>query len=313
MSTLENDLSIAMTMAAFIGISWYIGIEINFSLFILFSRWRGLYFWSCALCSWGVILQPLFIILADFGVWTNLTGSITMIYLTWFLMVVPQSWVLYSRLHLIVQRQKLLRVIWVILIFNSVVFSVPTIIIGTIAQATTINPSLTGFNLVWDRIQLTVYFVQETLLSLLYIYETRKYLSAKSFLRQRKAVSAATQRDTTTTTVFWHLIYMNLLVIVLDAVLLGIQYAGLFYLQGAFKPCVYGIKLKVEFLVLNSLIKTTQSRNPSTPYNYYRKTESRDGTLVAHVSAPGGHSIDQPEHRLESQRQGDDIDLETIG
>jgi hypothetical protein len=133
MSALENDLSISMTMAAFIGISWYIGIEINFSLFILFKRWRGLYFWSCALCSWGVILQPLFIILADFGVWKNLTGSITLIYLTWFLMVVPQSWVLYSRLHLIVQRQMVLRVIWVILIFNSVVFSVPTIIIGTIA------------------------------------------------------------------------------------------------------------------------------------------------------------------------------------
>jgi hypothetical protein len=133
MGILEDDLSISMTMAAFIGISWYIGIEINFSLFFLFSRWRGLYFWSCALCSWGVILQPLFIILADFGVWTNLTGSITMIYLTWSLMVVPQSWVLYSRLHLMVQRQKFLRGIWIVLIFNSIVFSVPTIVIGTIA------------------------------------------------------------------------------------------------------------------------------------------------------------------------------------
>jgi hypothetical protein len=66
-----------------------------------FKKRRGLYFWSCALSSWGVILQPVFIILADFGVWTDLRGSITMIYLTWFIMVVPQSWVLYSRLHLI--------------------------------------------------------------------------------------------------------------------------------------------------------------------------------------------------------------------
>ncbi|KAM3064814.1 hypothetical protein ACMFMF_011733 [Clarireedia jacksonii] len=199
-----------------------------------------------------------------------------MIYLTWFLMVVPQSWVLYSRLHLIVQRYKLLRV--------------------------------------WDRIQLTVFFVQETMLSILYIFETRKYLSAKSFLRQRRAASAATHRDTNNNSVFWHLIYMNFMVIVLDGVLLGIQYAGLFYLQGAFKPCVYGVKLKVEFLVLNSLIKSTQSRNASAPgsYNYYRKTESRDNTLVAHVSAPGGHSLDQHGHGLGSQRQGDDIDLEPL-
>ena len=91
----------SMTMAAFAGISWYIGIEINTSLFLLFKNRRGLYFWSCALCSWGVILQPLFIILADFGVWTNHRAAVTMIYLTWLIMVAPQSWVLYSRLHLI--------------------------------------------------------------------------------------------------------------------------------------------------------------------------------------------------------------------
>lgn len=98
---IRDDLPMSMTMAAFAGISWYIGAEINTSLFLLFKRRWGLYFWSCALCSWGVILQPLFIILADFGVWTDLRGSITMIYLTWFIMVVPQSWVLYSRLNLL--------------------------------------------------------------------------------------------------------------------------------------------------------------------------------------------------------------------
>jgi hypothetical protein len=150
------------------------------------------------------------------------------------------------------------------------------------------------------------------MLSLLYIYETRKYLSAKSFLHPRRVATVSTQRDTDNTRIFWHLIYMNLLVIVLDAVLLGIQYAGLFYLQGAFKPCVYGVKLKVEFLVLNDLVKSTQSRSVSAPYNYYRKTESRDNTLVANVSAPGGSSLDQHGHPLGSRRQGDDIDLEPM-
>lgn len=56
----------------------------------------------------------------------------------------------------------------------------------------------------------------------------------------------------------WHLVLANLLIIALDIALLGIQYGGdhLFYLQGAFKPCVYGVKLKVEFLVLNRLIES---------------------------------------------------------
>lgn len=130
---IKKDLPMSMTMAAFSGISWYIGAEINTSLFMRFKRRRGLYFWSCALGSWGVILQPLFIILADFGVWHHLTGSITMIYLTWLIMVVPQSWVLYSRLHLIMHEEAALRWIRFVLIFNSIVFSVPTIVIGILA------------------------------------------------------------------------------------------------------------------------------------------------------------------------------------
>lgn len=130
---IKTDLPMSMTMAAFCGISWFVGAEINTSLFMRFKRRRGLYFWSCALGSWGVILQPLFIILADFGVWRHLVGSITMIYLTWLIMVVPQSWVLYSRLHLIMHEETALRWIKIVLLFNSVVFSVPTIVIGIFA------------------------------------------------------------------------------------------------------------------------------------------------------------------------------------
>lgn len=133
MDDVRKDLPMSMVIAAFTGISWYIGVEINISLFLLFKRRRCLYFWSCALSSWGVILQPVFIILADFGVWTDLVPSIVMIYLTWFIMVVPQSWVLYSRLHLLVRNTAILRAIKYILIFNSIMFSVPTVVIGTIA------------------------------------------------------------------------------------------------------------------------------------------------------------------------------------
>ncbi|OAQ96050.1 hypothetical protein LLEC1_07754 [Akanthomyces lecanii] len=236
MDDVKQDLPMSMIMAAFIGIAWYIGIEINASLFLLFKRRRGLYFWACALTSWGIILQPVFIILADFGVWKDPVPSITLIYLTWFIMVIPQSWVLYSRLHLLMHTDSVLRIVKYVLIFNSIVFSIPTMIIGTVAQATTIDPNLTFFNLAWDRVQLVVYFVQETALSIMYIFQTRNHESA----------------------VLWQLIWANTLIIALDITLLGIQCADLFHLQGAFKPCVYGIKLKLEFVILNRLINTVR-------------------------------------------------------
>ncbi|CAG9990085.1 unnamed protein product [Clonostachys byssicola] len=265
MDDIRDDLPMSMTMAAFAGVAWYIGLEINISLFMMFKRRKGLYFWSCALVSWGIILQTLFIILADFGLWKNFLGAVTMIYLSWFIMVVPQSWVLYSRLHLIVLNQRLLRYIRWALIFNSIVFSVPTIVVGIIAQATDINPALADRNIIWDRVQLTVFFVQETALSLLYIYETRKSIDFSSFFAARPSLSSDRHASTLTTPaeraknrVLWHLVLANLLIIALDIALLGIQYGGdhLFYLQGAFKPCVYGVKLKVEFLVLNRLIES---------------------------------------------------------
>ncbi|KAI1172767.1 integral membrane protein [Nemania sp. FL0916] len=265
MEELKHDLPMAMTMAAFAGISWYIGAELNLSLFLFFKRRRGLYFWACALGSWGVITQSLFIILADFGVWTDLKGSITFIYLSWILMVVPQSWVLYSRLYLLMQHDNLLRWVRAALIFTTIVFGFTTIPLGILTQA--VMPSLAPVNAVWDRLQTTVFFVQETILSAMYIWQTRKYLHDMSPLldnmQSRASLdSAATRANKTskTRTLLQHLLYINLLIISLDIALLGVQYADLFYIQGAFKPAIYGVKLKLEFVILNRLIKSISRR-----------------------------------------------------
>ncbi|KAI4861167.1 integral membrane protein [Hypoxylon rubiginosum] len=265
MDSVLDDPPMAMCMAAFIGISWYIGAEINLSLFLIFKRRRGLYFWSCALVSWGVILQSLFIVLADFEVWKNPKGAITMIYLTWFMMVVPQSWILYSRLHLIMYDSKVLKRIRAVLVVDSIVFSVPTIVIGILAQVSL--PSLFNFNLVWDRLQFVVFFVQETALGILYIYQARKYLQSTSLLHEPSITTSSSLSRTADglqrRNVLHRLIYINIFIIVLDIALLGINSADLFYLQGALKPCVYGIKLKAEFVILNSLIESARGHNSS--------------------------------------------------
>ena len=118
-----------------------------------------------------------------------------------------------------------------------------------------------------------MFFVQETALSILYIWQARKFLRDSSLLHKpySTGTTAATPSSLTlsstarsdTNEVLRHLIYTNVLIIVLDAVLLGIQSAGLFYLQGAFKPCVYGIKLKAEFAILNRLIRSIRGERSS--------------------------------------------------
>ncbi|CAG8019997.1 unnamed protein product [Penicillium salamii] len=180
------------------------------------------------------------------------------------MMVVPQSWVLYSRLHLLLRSAMTLGVIKYAIIINSILFSVPTIVIGTIAQTTTANPKLTSFNLIWDRVQLVAFFVQETILSILYIVHTWEYLRQRSPLRKslwpkESARYGRDERDgEEQQSVLWQLIYVNILIVALDITLLGIQCANLFQLQGAFKPCVYGIKLKAEYVILNRLVDLVQ-------------------------------------------------------
>lgn len=97
---------------------------------------------------------------------------------------------------------------------------------------------------------MTVFFVQETSMNAVYMWKARRMLQSSSIL----TTSGAGKYNL----VLYHLIFSNLLVILLDAVLLGIQFASFFNLQGSFKPLVYGIKLKVEFAILNRLVQSVQ-------------------------------------------------------
>lgn len=123
-------------------------------------------------------------------------------------------------------------------------------------------------NRVWDRLQTTVFFTQETGLSALYIYQTQHFLRDNDLLRRSFDSTprfAGADRFRKNRTLLWQLVYTNILVIILDIGLLGIQYADMFYLQGAFKPCVYGVKIRVEFVILNRLIKSVGAKRASVP------------------------------------------------
>jgi hypothetical protein len=74
-----------------------------------------------------------------------------------------------------------------------------------------------------------------------------------------------------------HLILVNLLVIALDISLLSIRYANLFYLHGAYKPCVYGMKLRIEYAILNRLINSMKKRRSSSYEQDYHLQDSRNG------------------------------------
>ncbi|KAG6354905.1 hypothetical protein INS49_003986 [Diaporthe citri] len=133
----------------------------------------------------------------------------------------------------------------IILCVTSVILStVPTVIMGILL------PSLSKAYSIWSRLEMTVFFIQETSMNAAYMWQARKMLHSSAILTSPGAGKH--------NLVLYHMIFSNLLVILLDIALLGIQFASFFNLQGSFKPLVYGIKLKVEFAILNRLVQSVQ-------------------------------------------------------
>jgi hypothetical protein len=170
------------------------------------------------------------------------------------MMVIPQSVVLYSRLHLVLSNQNHNSYVLYMIVATTVFISLPTMGLGIAAQGSR-RPDLLHTNQIWDRIQVSVFFLQETIISALYINETRRVLRNRATLGET---------NKTITAVMHHLIYTNILVVCLDIALLGLSYSKYFYVQSAFKTCVYGVKLRVEFSILNRLVQSLRGSSSTT-------------------------------------------------
>jgi hypothetical protein len=122
-------------------------------------------------------------------------------------------------------------------------------------------------NLIWDKIELAVFFLQETGMSLLYIRETVRHL-------QNVALLGTNVR--TTRRILHHLIFVNIFIICLDCSLIGLCYAGFFFLQGYYKAAVYAVKLRTEFTILNQLRSSLPGASEQeSGFRAYDRTGSR--------------------------------------
>lgn len=240
---------IAMVIAALFALSCFNVLEITISTFTTFNRRRGLYFWSMLIATWGTLLHAISGFLRYFALAPNFAMCV-LICIGWFAMVTGQSVVLYSRLHLVTSHSRYLRFVLYMIIFDACALHIPTTILFLGS-----NHGVTGFIApfnIYERIQLTGFSVQETIISSLYIWETltglRPVLALKGPRGQR---------------VIMNVILVNVISILLDAALLALEYSDHFDIQTTFKPLVYSLKLKMEFTVLNSLVAVIRAKAPT--------------------------------------------------
>lgn len=141
-------------------------------------------------------------------------------------------------------------------------------------------------NLIWDRIELAAFFLQETLISVLYIRSTAAHLRSVALLGTNTA---------TTRRLLRHLIGVNVFIIALDCSLIGLCYAGFFILQGYYKAAVYAVKLRTEFTILNQLrssLPGSSEQESEFVGVYERRVDGGDGDGGRYGGRSGrsGHS-----------------------
>ncbi|KAI5456250.1 hypothetical protein BGZ63DRAFT_397088 [Mariannaea sp. PMI_226] len=164
-------------------------------------------------------------------------------------MVTGQSVVLYSRLHLILKDRTQLRTVLIMIIVDAMVCHVPITVLAYGMSSNNPDP-FRPIMPIFEKIQLIIFFLQELIISGLYIRATAHFLQNNSIIRRN-----------TDHGMMKHLLYVNFIIIVLDTPILALEFAKLHRIQTSYKSFVYGAKLKLEFSILNQLIDITTFRN----------------------------------------------------
>ena len=289
------NLPTAMVIASFTTLAWVNTIELQLRIWFSFERYAGLYFWSLLLSSWGCAIHPLSFLMLDFKIWKDAHVAGIFIGVSWWFMVTGQAMVLYSRLHLVMRDKRKIRWVLYMIITNFFVLHIPVMVLSQTVSiwsfASTRDPDpliadacafqgysnlpsapklLKAYN-IFEKVQMTGFTVQETIISGLYLWETNKILKpGKAFQKEKFR------------RVLMHLVSVNIFIILLDLSLLATEYANLFSIQTVFKAAIYSLKLRFEFVVLNALMDIVQGRssafdlsaNPSQGYGTSRSTRA---------------------------------------
>ncbi|KAH7366934.1 hypothetical protein B0T11DRAFT_274408 [Plectosphaerella cucumerina] len=277
-----------LAIVSFLAIAFYNVIELNVMLLATFRNRRSLYFWSFVVAIWGIAVWSLGFLLKNFRLTSSSLLYSIFIASGWCAMVTGQSLVLYSRLHLLVYRRAVLRAVLGMIIFNAVTQHIPTMIVGFGANSADPMRWVRVYPY-FEKVNVSVFFAQEMVISAIYVIYTTRWLRSDGAVLSQE-----------TGKMLRHLIWINLVIVVLDITVLALEFAGHYDMQTAYKGMAYSIKLKLEFQILNDLVRITKA-------SAYNTSRFETGTLV-HTTEPAVREVedaqrDTPREEVQQTRK----------
>jgi hypothetical protein len=192
---------------------------------------------------WGTMLFSAAELLAHYS--NQEVAATVVLNVGWVAMVTGFSLVLYSRLHLLKPRENILRVVLACIIVDAILFHGPTII-STIIVNVRLTKTATD---VYENISFTeiAFSVQETVLASMYIYFFLQY-------------TVDSRREPETNTTLRMLVGAEFVVLSTDVVLNTLLYTKYYLPRVMIQALMSALKLKIEFVVLNSLVEYAQHK-----------------------------------------------------
>ncbi|OAQ57480.1 hypothetical protein VFPPC_14989 [Pochonia chlamydosporia 170] len=226
-----------------LSISLYAVIELNCIILATFKTQKSLYFWSFVVATNGIAPYSIGTLLMNVLRSDNPALYVTLIAIGWVAMVTGQSLVLYSRLHLVVRSQLCLRIVLTMIIIDIFILHVPNIVLLYGSNIIS-SPGLIFAHGIYEKIQVTGFALQELIISGLYIKNSLAIFSVQDCLNDK-----ATRKMRN------HLIWVNVIIILLDIAIIFLEAVYLYDIETALRPFVYSVKLKMEFGILNRLVE----------------------------------------------------------
>lgn len=250
-------LPLFLSMVASCSITCYIAVDIAVCILLTFKRYSGLYFWSMQVMTWSLLGNNL----------TNMVIFITLFHpkyslgsfavFTWSFMVGSQALVLYSRLHLIVHDYRQIRWVPYMIGISLVVLLVPRTAFFYAAKGVDIYlPSY-----IYHKVALCGLFLQELVICIIYIREA---------IHALKPVSAVEGRNAWKVLIF--LIIANVLIPIFSGTIVITEFVWFVPTELSFHALSYGIKLKLEYFVLNQLCDVTKRCHCLCHHNLLSRT-----------------------------------------
>lgn len=219
-------------VTAFISLAFYNVLELSVFIYTTFKRRKGLYFWSMVIATWGIALNGSGYIVKFVKAEASpavRAFSTVLVLVGWCTMITGHSVVLFSRLHLLVSDPFKIRLVLTMIVVDALICHPPTFALFALVQSDNPKPYAAAYS-VYEKFQLLIFFIQEVIISIIYIMESAKFLRARATITRTPNVERKAMHVDSRTVMRW-LIAVNVLVVLLDFSILGFEFSGFYDLQ----------------------------------------------------------------------------------